>query len=201
MTCKRALDVVLSAAALLILMPAITLLWIAVRLTSRGPALYSHKRVGKGGVPFRAWKFRSMREDADSLLRHHLESDPLLRSEWERDHKLKNDPRVTAIGKFLRKTSLDELPQLWNVFSGDMTLVGPRPIVTAEIPRYGDALSYYLSVRPGITGLWQISGRNNTTYAERVCFDERYVKNWSLTLDLYILLRTVKTVLFGEGAY
>jgi hypothetical protein len=117
-----------------------------------------------------------MREDADSLLRHHLESDPLLRSEWERDHKLKNDPRVTAIGKFLRKTSLDELPQLWNVFSGDMTLVGPRPIVTAEIPRYGDALSYYLSVRPGITGLWQISGRNNTTYAERVCFDERYVR-------------------------
>ena len=153
------------------------------------------------GRRFRAWKFRTMHMNADALLQEHLERDPALRAEWEKDHKLKNDPRVTWIGKILRKTSLDELPQLWNVFCGEMSLVGPRPIVDAEIPKYGDHYDQYEKVPPGITGLWQISGRNNTSYEERVAFDAFYVRNWSPWFDLYILACTVKVVLRGEGAY
>jgi lipopolysaccharide/colanic/teichoic acid biosynthesis glycosyltransferase len=139
--------------------------------------------------------------NADAVLAEYLKADPVLRVEWERDHKLKNDPRVTPVGRLLRKTSLDELPQLWNVLKGEMSLIGPRPIVDAEIVRYGDSFDAYQSVRPGISGMWQVSGRNNTSYGERVQFDEYYVTNWSIWLDLYIIGRTVKTVLLGEGAY
>jgi lipopolysaccharide/colanic/teichoic acid biosynthesis glycosyltransferase len=139
--------------------------------------------------------------NADEVLSHYLERNPALRREWERDHKLKDDPRVTAVGRFLRKTSLDELPQLWNVLKGEMSLIGPRPIVDAEIVRYGDSFDSYQSVRPGISGMWQVSGRNNTSYGERVQFDEYYVTNWSIWLDLYIIGRTFKTVLLREGAY
>ena len=139
--------------------------------------------------------------DADKVLQDYLDKHPELREEWERDHKLKNDPRVTLVGRVLRKTSLDELPQIWNVFKGEMSLVGPRPIVDDEIEKYGDTFNRYKRVLPGITGLWQVSGRNNTTYQERVNYDEYYVQNWSLRFDLYILLRTVRTVLFREGAY
>jgi lipopolysaccharide/colanic/teichoic acid biosynthesis glycosyltransferase len=142
-----------------------------------------------------------MARDADSILMQALGKDPQLRAEWERDHKLKNDPRVTSIGRILRKTSLDELPQLWNILIGDMSVVGPRPIVKQEIAKYGDTFNDYCMVRPGLTGLWQVSGRNNTTYEERVRFDEYYVRNWSLWLDLFIIFRTIKTVAFGEGAY
>lgn len=142
-----------------------------------------------------------MFQNADQVLSVHLESNPALREEWLRDHKLKNDPRVTLVGRFLRKTSLDELPQLWNVLRGEMSLVGPRPIVSAEVAKYGEYFDDYQAVRPGITGLWQVSGRNNTTYEERVKYDEYYVRNWSIWLDLYILCKTVKTVLLGEGAY
>lgn len=198
---KRAFDLLLAGTACLLLMPVFALIALAIALTSRGPAVYGQVRVGRHNSRFTAWKFRSMCANADEVLAHHLETNPDLRSEWERDHKLKNDPRVTPVGRFLRKTSLDELPQLWNVLKGEMSLIGPRPIVDAEIYRYGDAFDSYQSVRPGISGMWQVSGRNNTSYGERVQFDEYYVTNWSIWLDLYIIGRTVKTVLLREGAY
>jgi Undecaprenyl-phosphate galactose phosphotransferase WbaP len=179
----------------------LAIIFAAIRLSSRGPVFYGQTRIGRNNSTFTAWKFRSMFANADEVLLSQLEKNPKLRSEWERDHKLKNDPRITPVGRLLRKTSLDELPQLWNVFRGDMSLVGPRPIVAAEIARYSDVFEAYKSVRPGITGMWQVSGRNNTTYLERIRFDEYYVRNWSVWLDLYILVRTFKTVLFGEGAY
>jgi lipopolysaccharide/colanic/teichoic acid biosynthesis glycosyltransferase len=142
-----------------------------------------------------------MVSNADAVLKECLEHDPDLRNEWEANQKLRNDPRVTAIGRILRKTSLDELPQIWNVFCGDMSLVGPRPIVEDEVRRYGSDFDLYRKVRPGITGLWQVSGRNETSYDERVQFDSYYVRNWSVWMDLYILGKTVRTVLAGEGAY
>jgi lipopolysaccharide/colanic/teichoic acid biosynthesis glycosyltransferase len=142
-----------------------------------------------------------MAVNGDEILKRHLERSPVARLEWERDQKLKDDPRVTWIGKWLRKYSFDELPQLWNVLVGDMSLVGPRPIVKAEIVKYGAAYSLYQRVIPGITGLWQVSGRNLTTYEERIAFDEYYVRNWSVWLDIYILVRTVRTVLTGHGAF
>ena len=139
--------------------------------------------------------------DADAVLQTYLAANPQARAEWERDHKLKRDPRVTWIGRLLRQTSLDELPQLWNVLRGEMSLVGPRPIVDDEIRKYGDVFLEYTRVLPGITGLWQVSGRNNTTYDERVSLDAFYVGNWSVWLDLYILFRTIRVVLLREGAY
>jgi lipopolysaccharide/colanic/teichoic acid biosynthesis glycosyltransferase len=150
---------------------------------------------------FHALKFRTMVANADRLLEEHLSKDPALRAEWELNHKLKNDPRVTLVGRFLRRTSLDELPQIWNVIVGQMSLIGPRPIVAAEIGRYGDHFDVYSRVLPGITGLWQVSGRNDTTYRERVELDCYYVYNWSLWLDLHILSRTVSAVLARKGAY
>jgi lipopolysaccharide/colanic/teichoic acid biosynthesis glycosyltransferase len=198
---KRTLDVIVALTTALFLFPALSAICLAVVLSSPGPILYGQLRIGKGGCPFTAWKFRSMHPDADELLEDHLENDPVLLEEWLRDHKLKRDPRVTPVGRFLRKSSLDELPQLWNVFVGDMSLVGPRPIVSAEVGKYGESFSYYTSVPPGITGLWQISGRNNTTYQERVTIDTYYARNWSIWLDGYILCRTVKTVILREGAY
>lgn len=198
---KRAFDVALACLSCLILSPVFILIVIAIRLTSPGPIVYGQVRVGRNNTRFTAWKFRSMCVDADRVLARYLEANPALRLEWEQDHKLKNDPRVTAIGRFLRKASLDELPQLWNVLRGEMSLIGPRPIVDAEIARYGDSFDAYQSVRPGISGMWQVSGRNNTSYGERVQFDEYYVTNWSIWLDLYIIGRTFKTVLLREGAY
>ncbi len=198
---KRLLDLLLVVIGGAVLLPALLGIALAVRATSRGPAFYSQRRLGMGGAEFRAWKFRTMCADADAVLARYLAEDPVLREEWERDHKLRHDPRVTWIGRILRKTSLDELPQLWNVLIGDMSLVGPRPITAAEVPKYGDLWEFYQRVRPGLTGLWQISGRNLTTYDERVAFDAFYVSNWSPWLDLVILARTVQTVLRGEGAY
>jgi lipopolysaccharide/colanic/teichoic acid biosynthesis glycosyltransferase len=142
-----------------------------------------------------------MFQDAHFVLEQFLEDNPDARDEWERDQKLRYDPRVTRIGRFLRKTSLDELPQLWNVLRGDMSLVGPRPIVTKEIEKYGPYFGAYTMVKPGITGLWQVSGRNNTTYDERVQLDAYYVRNWSPWMDLYLLIRTIRIVLFAHGAY
>ncbi|MCA9150808.1 MAG: sugar transferase, partial [Planctomycetales bacterium] len=161
--CKRAMDVIITMLALPALLPLFIILVAAVRVSSPGPAFYSQRRLGRNGEQFAAWKFRTMVVNADEALKQHLAENPELRDEWERDHKLKRDPRVTAIGRFLRKTSLDELPQLWNVLQGDMSLVGPRPIVNDEIEKYGPVFDAYKRVRPGITGLWQISGRNNTT--------------------------------------
>ena len=150
---------------------------------------------------FGCLKFRTMVPDADGVLRRLLEVDPRARAEWERDFKLKDDPRITPIGDFLRRTSLDELPQLWNVLKGEMSLVGPRPIIEEEVERYGDQVGYYLETRPGITGLWQISGRNSIGYDDRVALDSWYVRNWSIWYDLVILVKTIAVVLRGKGAY
>jgi Undecaprenyl-phosphate galactose phosphotransferase WbaP len=197
---KRAFDVVASLVLLALLAPL--MIYLAVRIRNDGgEALYAHQRVGRGGRTFRCIKFRSMVIDASDRLEHLLESDPELRTQWEREHKLKNDPRISKVGHFLRKTSLDELPQLWNVLRGEMSLVGPRPIVHAELARYGDDIDYFLMVRPGITGLWQVSGRNDVGYEKRVYLDTWYVKNWSLWYDIAILFKTVRVVLRREGAY
>ncbi|TWT73749.1 UDP-glucose:undecaprenyl-phosphate glucose-1-phosphate transferase [Posidoniimonas polymericola] len=198
---KRLMDLTVSVSALLALFPVLLAIALAVKLTSRGPIFFGHTRLGLDGRGFKAWKFRTMVVDADKTLEKHLQAHPELRAEWEKDHKLKWDPRITTVGRVFRKLSLDELPQLWNVLCGEMSLVGPRPIVTKEVEKYGDCWGLYTSVKPGITGLWQVSGRNNTTYDERVQLDEYYVRNWSPWLDLYLMIRTVRTVLFAEGAY
>ena len=200
-TVKRIVDVAGSALILTVLAPLFFLLALLTKLTSPGPIFFGHSRFGRNGSPFRALKFRTMFQNGDEILARHLKEHPDQLFEWRRDHKLKQDPRVTAIGKWLRRYSIDELPQLWNVLRGDMSLVGPRPIVTAEINKYGSSYALYTRVLPGLTGLWQVSGRNNTTYEERVAFDEYYVRNWSVWLDTYILARTVKTVVTGDGAY
>ena len=197
---KRIFDVVTSLALLCLLSPL--LIWIVLSIRRSGtPALFSHPRVGQSGRIFPCYKFRTMVLDADHVLQHLLETDEVIRAEWNREFKLKNDPRVTKIGRFLRETSLDELPQIWNVLKGDMSLVGPRPVVAEELQRYGDARSLYLQVRPGITGLWQISGRNNVDYSYRVALDTWYVRNWSLWYDLAILVKTVSVVFGRKGAY
>ncbi|MPQ57133.1 undecaprenyl-phosphate galactose phosphotransferase WbaP [Duganella sp. FT27W] len=198
---KRAFDVFCST--LLLAMTSPLFLWVAiqVKLGGGGGVFFGHMRIGQDGVPFPCYKFRTMAVNADVLLKELLANDPVAREEWERDFKLKNDPRVTKIGRFLRKTSLDELPQLWNVLKGQMSLVGPRPVIQAELERYGDQVGYYLEARPGITGLWQTSGRNDVSYETRVNLDAWYVKNWSLFTDLVILIRTFKVLLVKEGAY
>ncbi|MDX1645741.1 MAG: undecaprenyl-phosphate galactose phosphotransferase WbaP [Longimicrobiales bacterium] len=198
---KRAVDCLLALAIGVVALPLGLLIALAIKLTSRGPVFYGQKRVGQNRTPFLAWKFRTMHPNADELLEEYLASDPELRAEWEQDHKLREDPRLTPLGSFLRKTSLDELPQLWNILVGEMSLVGPRPVVEDEAVKYGPEFGRYLSVPPGLTGLWQVSGRNWTTYDERIRLDAYYVENWSLMFDFYILARTVKAVATGHGAY
>lgn len=198
---KRVCDVVIVCLGTLLASPMLLIIAAAIKLSSPGPIMYSQERIGRHGRRFRAWKFRSMVPNADQVLKDLLAKDPELRKEWEADHKLKNDPRITWIGNLLRKTSLDELPQLWNILKGDMSLVGPRPIVEAEIEKYAELYEQYVAVTPGLTGLWQISGRNKTTYQERIEYDAYYVRNWSLWLDLHILIGTVRVVLLREGAF
>lgn len=198
---KRILDLALIAFGALLSLPFVLAIAVAIKLTSPGPAFYGQERIGRGGQRFIAWKFRTMVQNADDLLHAYLERDSQLRQEWESLHKLKDDPRVTAVGRFLRRTSLDELPQLWNVVRGEMSLVGPRPIVKAEIKRYGESYDMYCKVRPGITGFWQVSGRNDTSYGERVALDVHYVRNWSVWFDFYLLAKTVGVVLRRQGAY
>lgn len=199
---KRLLDIVGTLVFGVLAAPIAVVAAVWIKLTSPGPVFYCQDRVGRGGRTFRAIKFRTMVIDADAVLENHLGSHPHLREEWLRDRKLRDDPRVIdGIGHLLRMTSLDELPQLWNVLIGDMSLVGPRPIVMAEIPRYRNWYPLYQRVRPGLTGLWQVSGRNRTSYDDRVRLDAYYVMNWSPWMDAYILLRTARTVLRCEGAY
>lgn len=198
---KRCMDLVAAISGSIVLLPLLFYIAVAVKMSSRGPILYGHNRIGKDGKPFKAWKFRSMFQDANQVLEIYLEAHPDLKDEWERDQKLRHDPRVTRIGRFIRKTSLDELPQLWNVIRGEMSLVGPRPIVTSEIVKYGPYYGLYTMVTPGITGVWQVSGRNNTTYDERVQLDSFYVRNWSPWMDMFLLIRTIRIVLFADGAY
>lgn len=198
---KRALDVIGALTALIVFFPLFVFAAIAIRLTSSGPVFYGHERVGFGRRHFKCWKFRSMYVDAEKALQRHLNENPALLEEWQATRKLKNDPRVTRFGQVLRDYSIDELPQLINVIVGDMSFVGPRPVVEEELDRYGDAAPVYLSVRPGITGLWQVSGRTDTSYEERVRLDEHYVKNWSMGTDIRILLRTVPAVIGKHGSY
>ena len=198
---KRVVDVSLALVAGILLLPVFLAIVAALKLESRGTVFYRQTRIGQGGETFRIWKFRSMAPEADRILGDYLEAHPECLSEWRRDHKLKHDPRVTRLGSLLRKTSLDELPQLWNVLKGEMSLVGPRPIVYDEVAKYGDGFLLYTQVLPGITGLWQVSGRNDTSYAERVALDSYYVRNWSPWFDIYLLGRTVRSVIVRDGAY
>jgi Undecaprenyl-phosphate galactose phosphotransferase WbaP len=198
---KRLVDFVLLIATLPITLPILLSVAAIVKLSSKGPVFFRQARLGSEGKVFFAYKFRTMRPDASQVLERYLQEHPEMCRQWEQNHKLKDDHRITRFGQILRKISLDELPQLLNVVKGEMSLVGPRPIVSAEIERYGESYNLYCSVLPGITGLWQVSGRNDISYEERVGFDQFYVKNWSLWLDFYILLRTIPVVISREGAY
>lgn len=198
---KRGFDICLTVALLVLTAPLFLLIALAIKLDSPGSVFYSQGRIGRGGKEFRAWKFRSMFSGAEALLDRYLVENSHLAAEWLENHKLRVDPRITHVGRFLRRTSLDELPQLWNILCGEMSLVGPRPIVREEIPKYGRHFSLYTRVPGGLTGLWQVSGRSETSYEERVAFDSFYARNWSIWLDLYILFRTVGAVLVRAGAY
>jgi exopolysaccharide production protein ExoY len=197
---KRILDVVGAVVLATVFLPLILAIVVLMRRRG-GSIIYRHRRVGRDGRTFECLKFRTMVPNADQVLRQLLEQDPAMKAEWVRDHKLRCDPRVTRLGRFLRRTSLDELPQLWNVMRGEMSLVGPRPVVREELLRYGRNVRAYLSAKPGITGLWQVKGRNDTDYRRRVVLDTYYVRNQNLLLDLYILLKTTRVVLGGSGAY
>ena len=198
---KRSLDILAVSLGGLLISPILLLLAIAIFIDSPGPIFYGHKRIGRGGKSFKAWKFRTMVPNAQELLTSYLAKNPLLQAEWNLNQKLQDDPRVTRLGKFLRKYSLDEFPQLWNVLVGHMSLVGPRPIIDEEVCKYGDAFSLYTQVRPGMTGYWQVSGRSDTDYGQRVELDSFYVRNWSVWLDLIILFQTPEVVIKGDGAY
>nr|WP_244153026.1 undecaprenyl-phosphate galactose phosphotransferase WbaP [Kosakonia oryziphila] len=197
---KRIFDVVCAVTILAMIWPLFIILSYKIRKDG-GKTFYSQVRVGRNGQKFNCYKLRSMVHNSEQVLKSLLETDPSARLEWEKDHKLKNDPRITKIGHFIRNTSLDELPQLWNVVRGEMSLVGPRPVVDEELEKYGDDVEYYLMVRPGMTGLWQVSGRNDVDYERRVYFDSWYVKNWSLWNDIVILIKTISVVVYRSGAY
>ncbi len=197
----RLIDLGVSLLALAFLAPLLLLVALAVRLGDGGPALFGHRRLGHGGETFACLKFRTMVVDSDARLADHLARDPAARAEWDATQKLRHDPRVTTVGRFLRRTSIDELPQLLNILTGEMSLVGPRPIVQNEVARYGRHIATYYSVRPGLTGLWQVTGRGDGSYRRRVALDRAYVRNRSVPLNLAIIARTVPRVLFGEGSY
>ena len=197
----RLLDLTLAALALIFLAPLMIVVALMVWLQDGGPCFYAQTRIGRAGVGFKCLKFRSMLVDADRRLQALLARDPVAKAEWDRDHKLRNDPRITLLGSFLRRSSVDEIPQLINVLRGEMSLVGPRPIVAAEAVRYGRYMRDYCSVTPGITGLWQVSGRNDVTYRRRVALDVTYARSKSLALDLKILVATIPAVLLRKGSY
>lgn len=197
---KRVFDVLFALVFGIVALPLGLVIAFAIALESRGPVFFAHTRIGKGDRRFRLWKFRSMVADADQVLERHLAAHPESAAEWRLRHKLRNDPRVTRVGRWLRRTSLDELPQLWNVLCGSMSMVGPRPIVEDEVAKYR-SFSLYSQVAPGLTGLWQVSGRTDTSYGKRVELDSDYILNWSFGMDLRLLLKTVRVVLIGKGAY
>src|SRR5215475_8331030 len=198
---KRFLDVFLIVFFSPLVLLALGIVSVLVMLSSPGPIFYSHRRIRKNGAFFSMWKFRTMCVNSAEVLEEHLSRHPAARAEWNKTHKLRQDPRITRIGLFLRRYSLDELPQLWNVLRGHMSLVGPRPIVAAEVEKYADSFEYYCKVKPGLTGLWQVSGRSELTYDERVALDCSYVNRWSLRGDIKILLKTFSVVVNQDGAY
>jgi len=201
MTPKRLVDVFLAVSAIVVLAPVLIICFLATVITSPGSAFFRHRRVGFNGKPFECLKFRTMVADAPERLRQLLESDPSAAAEWAANKKLKHDPRVTAIGAILRKSSLDELPQLFNVLRGEMSIVGPRPVTDDELERYAASVGAYLACRPGITGLWQVSGRSSTTYDKRVACDTFYAQNWSMALDAKIVIVTLPSLLSSDTAY
>ena len=198
---KRIFDLVASILGMVVVIPLGIILSILIYVDSPGPIIFAHRRIGRHGKEFPCYKFRSMVPDAQKVLSDYLVENPAANEEWNREFKLKNDPRITRIGSFLRKTSLDELPQLINVIKGEMSLVGPRPIIEAEIEKYGEYIQDFYLVPPGITGMWQVSGRSDTTYEQRVAMDSWYVRNWSVWIDMVYLLKTIKVVLAQRGAY
>jgi exopolysaccharide production protein ExoY len=198
---SRLSDIAIALIVLILALPLLIGVALAVKGQDGGPMIFAHERIGRNGRLFRCFKFRSMVLDADARLTAVLETDPEARAEWARDHKLRVDPRVTRVGDFLRRSSLDELPQLFNVLRGEMSIVGPRPIVVAEIPKYGRRFSAYCTVRPGITGLWQVSGRNDVSYRRRVAMDTVYARNRSWAMDMKLLFLTVPAVLLASGSY
>lgn len=197
---KRSFDIIFSSVMIIILLPILFLIFLIVKFDG-GPAIYGHERVGKNGKKFKCLKFRSMSINSQELLTKLLAEDTAAQKEWETTFKLKNDPRITKVGLFLRKTSLDELPQLFNILKGEMSTVGPRPVTHTEVEMYKENKKFYLLTKPGLTGIWQVSGRNDVDYESRVQMDKKYVETWSFILDLTIILKTVKVVLFREGAY
>jgi len=198
---KRVLDIIIALTGLSVLWPLMLMVAAAIRVSDPGPVLFAHERIGFNGRRFRCLKFRSMVMNADVALRNLLERDPNAAREWAETQKLRDDPRVTRLGQILRETSLDELPQLWNVLVGDMSIVGPRPIVSAEVRRYANDFDAYAATRPGITGLWQVMGRSDCTYEERVSLDVAYVRNWSLLRDCFIVAKTFIVVFARKGSY
>ena len=198
---KRSFDIIVTIVGGLLISPVLLIVTIMVAVENHGHVIFAHKRVGKNGILFPCYKFQSMVPNAQEKLKAYLAQNPSARKEWEETFKLTNDPRITKLGAFLRKTSLDELPQLWNVIKGDMSLVGPRPIVQEEIDKYDKNFREYSMVLPGITGMWQASGRSDTTYEERVAMDTWYVRNWSIWIDIMYLFKTIKAVFVGKGAY
>ena len=200
MSYKRALDIVIALSGIIILAPLLTLCFMLTVVASPGPVLFRHRRVGFDGKLFDCLKFRTMAIDAAERLRHVLETDPEAAAEWAATRKLRNDPRVTTIGMILRKSSLDELPQLFNVLKGEMSIVGPRPVTEEELELYANSVDAYLACRPGITGLWQVSGRSSTTYEKRVAYDTFYAQNWSVALDVRIIIVTIPALLLVDNA-
>jgi exopolysaccharide production protein ExoY len=197
----RVLDIILALVVLIFTLPLTLAIGLAITLRDGGPAIFAHSRLGYGGRKFRCLKFRTMVVDAEARLQALLATDETARLEWATDQKLRNDPRITSLGAFLRKSSLDELPQVLNVLRGEMSIIGPRPIVDAEIARYGRSYRHYCAVRPGISGLWQVSGRNDVSYQRRVALDRLYAKSKSFGLDVAILVKTVPAVLMRKGSY
>ncbi|MDR6758022.1 exopolysaccharide production protein ExoY [Mycoplana sp. BE70] len=198
---KRGFDILAASMALVFLSPIFLLISLLVKMSDGGAVFYGHRRVGHNGRSFRCLKFRTMRVDGDRILQQHLKANPDAYEEWRTTRKLKDDPRVTVVGTVLRKLSLDELPQLFNILRGEMSIVGPRPVVEDELELYEAAAAYYLQTRPGLTGLWQVSGRNDVSYAARIAFDSQYVRTWSLTNDVIIVARTIPAVCLSRGSY
>jgi len=198
---KRFMDITVVTIGGILLLPFLMIAALLIKITSPGPVFYKQKRLGRNGSYFYTYKFRSMAVDADERLQKLLDSDPQLKKEWEETHKLHKDPRITGIGKFIRRASIDEFPQFINIFKGEMSLVGPRPIVDAEIEKYGDDYKRVFSIKPGLTGLWQVSGRSNSDYLDRVAYDVYYLQSWSVWLDLWIIFKTFGAVIIGKGAY
>jgi exopolysaccharide production protein ExoY len=197
---KRIVDIVLALSGIVLLAPLLIICFVLTIVTSPGPALFRHRRVGFNGKQFDCLKFRTMVIDAPERLRRLLESDPVAAAEWTTNRKLRQDPRVTVIGDILRRSSLDELPQLFNVLRGDMSIVGPRPVTDEELERYGTSIDAYLACKPGITGLWQVSRRITTTYEQRVAYDAFYARNWSMVLDAKIIVFTLPSLMFSDCA-